>query len=72
MFLHKKSREGMIKQYTKDEIPKEPLPLPPGFEWQNFDVKDNAAVEEICKFLEGHYVEDDLGNFKVRYTPDKF
>ena len=72
MFYHKKVSEGLIKHFKPAEVPQEPLPLPPGFEWCNFDVDNLEEVQEICKFLEDYYVEDDLGNFKVMYTPEKF
>jgi hypothetical protein len=32
--------------------------LPPGFEWDTFDVENDKEVEEVCSFLEEHYVED--------------
>jgi len=46
--------------------------LPAGFEWDTFDVTDDAVVKEICEFLMDHYVEDEDGNFRLLYTPEKF
>lgn len=31
-------KEGIIKQFKKEEISTERMPLPPGFEWDTFDV----------------------------------
>ena len=68
----KMQKEGEIKQFQKKDIPTEPLPLPEGFVWHTFDCKNDEEVEEICEFLMEHYVEDDVGNFKLYYTKEKF
>lgn len=65
-------KEGEIKQFKKADIPTEPLPLPDGFEWHTFDCKNDEEVDELCEFLMDHYVEDDVGNFKLYYTKEKF
>jgi glycylpeptide N-tetradecanoyltransferase len=44
--------------------------LPDGFEFDTFDVTDDATVNDICKFIEDHYVESQ--DFRVIYTPEKF
>ena len=36
-----------IKNFKKDEVSDEPTPLPPGFEWTEFDIDDDEQVEEI-------------------------
>jgi glycylpeptide N-tetradecanoyltransferase len=72
MLYRHKLKEGEIKQIKPTDVPQEPTPLPQGFEWANFDVKNDEEVDEICKFLEDHYVEDALGNFKVSYSREKF
>ena len=48
------------------------MPLPPGFEWDEFDINDDAVVEEICEYLMANYVEDQVGNFRLHYTKEKF
>ena len=48
------------------------MPLPPGFEWDEFDINDDAVVEEICEYLMANYVEDQNGNFRLHYTKEKF
>jgi glycylpeptide N-tetradecanoyltransferase len=72
MLYRHKIKEGEIKQIRPQDVRQEPLPLPEGFEWCNFDVKSDEEVKEICDFLEDHYVEDELGNFKVLYSAEKF
>lgn len=44
--------------------------MPDGFEFDTFDVTDDATVNDICKFIEEHYVES--SDFRVIYTPEKF
>lgn len=65
------SKKGEIKHFNKNDIPKDPLPLPEGFEWSPFDIEDDAQVEELKKFLENHYVEDNVGNFRLKYSAEK-
>jgi len=72
LYRHKMKKEGEIRQIKPTDVPQEPLPLPPGFEWSEFDITNDEEVEEICKFLEEHYVEDELGNFRVIYKKEKF
>ena len=67
----KLKKKGEIKHFNKNEIPKEPLPLPEGFEWSPFDIEDDDQVEELKSFLENHYVEDNVGNFRLKYSADK-
>ena len=64
-------KAGEIKKYTPEEIPDAPVALPPGFEWSEFDVDDDAQLDELCDFLEAHYVEDDSGSFRLKYSKDK-
>lgn len=44
-----------------------PLPLPPGFEWKEFDPMDDVQAQEFCDFLDKNYVTDEHGNFLVGY-----
>lgn len=72
MLYRKKKKSGQIKHINPADIPKDPTPLPPGFEWRDFDVTNDDEVREVCDFLEQHYVEDANGYFKVIYTIEKF
>lgn len=53
-------------------MPTEPLPLPPGFEWSTLDIEDDAQVDEVIEFYEKNYVEDQVGNFRLKYSKEKF
>jgi len=68
----KKIKEGEIRKYVPSEVEDEPIALPPGFEWSTFDCDNDQEVEEICSFLEEHYVEDQVGNFRLKYSKEKF
>ena len=48
------------------------MPLPPGFEWSTLDIENDDQVEEVIDFLENHYVEDTVGNFRLKYSKEKF
>jgi glycylpeptide N-tetradecanoyltransferase len=72
MLYRKKVKEGEIRQIKPTDVSQEPIPLPAGFEWKDFDVTNDDEVSEICDFLEQHYVEDVNGYFKVTYTLEKF
>ena len=67
----KNPKEGLIKQYSKDEIPSEPAELPPGFEWCTFDLSDDQVCQEVADFLTQSYVESQTGDFRLLYTPEK-
>jgi len=47
------------------------LKLPEGFVWSDLNVEDDSQVEELKEFLEHHYVEDNVGNFRLKYSADK-
>lgn len=64
--------EGEIQKFDIKDIPTEPVALPAGFEWSEFDITDDTVVEEICEFLMDHYVEDEVGNFRLLYSKEKF
>lgn len=64
--------EGQIKPYPKDKEPKDPIELPPGFEWDSFDIMDDTVATEIIDFLNQHYVSDANGLFILKYTIEKF
>ncbi len=47
------------KKKTPDDIPAEPLRLPPVFEWSTIDVTDPKQMHEVYDLLTRNYVEDD-------------
>ena len=51
MFYTKKFKLGEIKSFKPDDVSSEPLPLPPGFVWTDFDIDNIEHVKEICEFL---------------------
>ena len=48
MLFRQKLKEGEIKAIKPTDVPQDPLPLPPGFEWVNFDVTNDKDVADIC------------------------
>ena len=52
---------------TIDEISKEPLKLPDGFEWSNLDLNNDEHANELYVLLNQHYVEDTNGKFRFDY-----
>ena len=67
----KVTKIGEIQKFKAEEIPDEPIKLPPGFEWSDLDVEQDEQVKDLCDFLETHYVEDDVGCFRLKYSPEK-
>ena len=65
-------KEGQIQEFKKEDISPEPMALPPGFEWDTFDITNDEEVDEICEYLMNNYVEDQVGNFRLHYTKEKF
>jgi len=51
-----------------EEIRKEPLHLPVGFEWSETDVDDDKTINEIYTLLNENYVEDDDNMFRFDYS----
>jgi hypothetical protein len=72
MLLRYTTKEGEIKQIKPEDIPDECTPLPPGFEWDQFDIDNDESNIEILEFLNHQFVTDDFGNFMITYTPEKF
>lgn len=52
---------------TIDEISREPLKLPDGFEWSNLDLNNDEHANELYVLLNQHYVEDTNGKFRFDY-----
>jgi glycylpeptide N-tetradecanoyltransferase len=49
---------------TVADVRQEPYNLPPGFEWSNCDMGDDAVVKEVFNLLTHNYVEDDDAMFR--------
>jgi glycylpeptide N-tetradecanoyltransferase len=57
-------------QAAKEEVRKEPYPLPAAFSWVTLDISDMAQLLEMESLLSENYVEDDGGNFRFDYSAD--
>ncbi|CAF1221618.1 unnamed protein product [Adineta steineri] len=51
-----------------DEIRQEPYELPNGFFWDDIDIHVDEQLQELCTFLDEHYIEDDGNNFRLKYS----
>jgi glycylpeptide N-tetradecanoyltransferase len=60
--------EGPFKIVDPEKVPKEPGPLPDGFEWVTMDLKDEGELKEVFDLLYGHYVEDNDAQFRFNYS----
>eukprot|EP00771_Trimastix_marina_P000702 gnl/Trimastix_PCT/1726.p2 GENE.gnl/Trimastix_PCT/1726~~gnl/Trimastix_PCT/1726.p2 ORF type:complete len:491 (-),score=166.66 gnl/Trimastix_PCT/1726:1199-2632(-) len=49
-------------------IPREPLPLPPGYEWFEVDVTSDVEMEAVYNLLSENYVEDNDSMFRFNYS----
>ncbi|KAL0237426.1 hypothetical protein PCE1_000823 [Barthelona sp. PCE] len=60
--------EGPIKDYNiesnRADIRPIPYNLPGGFSWGLININDEEELESLFRFLEHHYVEDDLLRFR--------
>jgi glycylpeptide N-tetradecanoyltransferase len=71
MNLRKKdAKRGQIQQLNPEEVSKEPMALPQGFSWGNFDVNNDLECDEVCIFLNQHYIEDDDGHVRLYISRD--
>ncbi|KAG8178139.1 hypothetical protein JTE90_029445 [Oedothorax gibbosus] len=52
-----------------EEIRKEPLSLPQGFQWDTLDIDDPMVLMELYTLLNENYVEDDDNMFRFDYSP---
>lgn len=57
---------------TPDDIPDEPLPMLPEFEWCNVDVTNEKELEDVFILLNENYVEDKDAAFRFNYTREFF
>lgn len=60
--------EGPVQVKTVEEVPKQPSPLPEGFEWVTMDLTTEEEMKEVHDLLEGHYVEDDTAMLRFNYS----
>lgn len=66
---HDSVQEGPLSVKTVDEVPKQPKPLPDGFEWVTLDLENDDEMKELFELLNKHYVEDDEAMFRFNYSP---
>ena len=52
------------------DVSKDPIRLPPGFEWSNIDLKDDKQAHEVYELLRDNYVEDSEHTFRFDYPVD--
>lgn len=60
--------DGPIREVIPEQIPKQPAPLPEGYEWVELDLTSETELEECYKLLTNHYVEDDNAMFRLNYS----
>ena len=65
--------EGPIEPDKKpSDIPAQPIPLLPEFEWSTVDVNCTAELDELYELLYEHYVEDHDAAFRFKYSHEFF
>lgn len=62
-------KDGPIINQKVEDIRKDPLPLPSGFEWTSVDLSNDMEVLQIFTLLRQNYVADSDCNFRFDYTP---
>jgi len=67
-FDQKVEENGPIETKTVDQVMKEPYPLPSAFQWEDIDMNEPAAVDEVYNLLSLNYVEDDECMFRFDYS----
>lgn len=60
--------DGPIKEVVPDLVPKDPAPLPEGYEWVELDLTEETEIKEVYELLTFHYVEDDNAMFRFNYS----
>lgn len=63
------TEDGPLKDVKIEEVPKEPRPLYPGFEWVVVDLTNEDELKEVYELLSNHYVEDTEAMFRFNYSP---
>lgn len=70
--LNEKLTEGdfdrAIEVKSLDQVLKEPLGLPAGYEWSNINLHDDSQAHELYELLTQNYVEDDDAMFRFDYS----
>jgi glycylpeptide N-tetradecanoyltransferase len=59
-----------IEIKTLDDVKKDPINLPQGFEWCNIDINSPKELLEMYTLLTENYVEDDNCQFRFDYSVD--
>ena len=57
-----------IEEKTLEEVSKDPLLLPKGYNWHNVDLKDEFYANEVYELLTKNYVEDEDAMFRFDYS----
>jgi glycylpeptide N-tetradecanoyltransferase len=60
--------DGPIKEVDPERVPKDPAPLPEGFEWVLLDLNKDDEIKEVYELLTDHYVEDGAATFRFDYS----
>lgn len=72
MKLRKKDeKKGQIVVYDVEKVSKDPINLPEGFVWKNIDINDDLSTDEVCIFMNQHYIEDDEGKVRMYYNREQ-
>ena len=58
------------KDHKVEDLEKEPLTLPEGFEWKDVDLSQQVEMDKLYEFLKSNYVEDDDHMFRFDYSKD--
>ena len=58
------------KDHKVEDLEKEPLTLPEGFEWKDVDLSNQSELDKLYEFLKSNYVEDDDHMFRFDYSKD--
>ena len=66
----KDTKKGQIQAFKQEDISKEPMALPAGFYWDSIDIADDFKADEVCIFMNQHYIEDDDGHVRLFYSRD--
>ena len=65
---NKDYKKGPLKSKEDHKITKEKTKLPKGFEWREFNLKDDTDIQDLYVLLYENYVEDDGGVFRFNYS----
>ncbi|KAI0780696.1 N-myristoyl transferase [Trametes elegans] len=54
----------------REEVRKDPYPLPKEFIWSTLDIQEGAQLRELYELLSANYVEDDDASFRFQYSAE--